>query len=76
LALGLAGEAGELANFVKKEWRDGDDRYNEIVGELVDCANYVAMIALQLGVEDLPAEMLAKLIAVEARSSWKAAHPK
>ena len=44
----------------------------QIVSELADCANYVHMLAMHLGVE-LEAEMLRKLIEVEQRPGWKGA---
>ncbi len=60
MVLALCGEAGELANLVKKNWR-GDTGYMEreadMVTELADVANYAFMIAEMLGV-DLQAEML------------------
>jgi NTP pyrophosphatase (non-canonical NTP hydrolase) len=73
LALALAGESGELANVIKKSWRDGDDRpefrRQQIIDEVADVANYTHMIAMHLGI-DLHAEMLRKLRAVEQRSEW------
>lgn len=80
LALALAGEAGELANNVKKEWR-GDDlhtldpalaakrRAEKIVAELVDVANYAWMLAKVMGV-DLPPAMLAKFADVDKRPEF------
>jgi len=52
--LGLCGEAGEIANKVKKIYRDHDgvltDEYREILSaELGDCLWYVASIASELG---------------------------
>jgi NTP pyrophosphatase (non-canonical NTP hydrolase) len=41
LALALAGEAGELANAVKKEWRDGDNHRDAMVSEIADTAHAV-----------------------------------
>lgn len=37
LALALCGEVGELANMVKKRWRDGADRAS---GQRDRCASY------------------------------------
>ena len=53
--LGLCGEAGEIANKVKKIYRDHDgvltDEYREILSaELGDVLWYVAAIASELGV--------------------------
>ena len=50
LTLGLVGEAGELANLVKKEWRDGPDdlRRIEMRLELADVMAYVMMVATAL----------------------------
>jgi len=53
--LGLAGEAGELANKVKKILRDDEgkitkERVQQIFDELGDCLWYVAAIADDLGV--------------------------
>ena len=52
--LGLCGEAGEIANKVKKIYRDHDgvltDEYRQILSdELGDCLWYVAAIASELG---------------------------
>jgi NTP pyrophosphatase (non-canonical NTP hydrolase) len=76
LALALAGEAGELANNVKKEWR-GDDRTPEAVvarntkidGEIVDVANYAFILARARGI-DLGPAMLAKFEEVDKRPGF------
>jgi NTP pyrophosphatase (non-canonical NTP hydrolase) len=49
LALGLAGEAGELANFVKKRWRDGDSHESDITAEIADVCAYAFMLAQKFG---------------------------
>ena len=54
-ALGLAGEAGEVANKVKKVLRDYEDAsvpwevYEDIAGELGDALWYLAVCADELG---------------------------
>lgn len=52
LTLGLAGEAGEIANKAKKLIRDGDnaDKRQEITKELGDVCWYIAVLAEELGV--------------------------
>ena len=79
LVLALCGEAGELANCIKKHWRgDAGDRREQVISELADCANYVRMLAMHLGV-DLEAEMLRKVdrgrAAAEARRNAPSALP-
>lgn len=57
LTLGLVGEAGELANFVKKRWRDGgalndatgDYLREECRKEVADVLAYTMMVAQRLG---------------------------
>lgn len=54
--LGLAGEAGEIANKVKKLWRDGDgsiseEKEKELSDELGDVLWYVSAICSVLGLE-------------------------
>lgn len=71
LVLALCGEAGELANLVKKDWRGDDgDRTAAIIEELADIGNYAFMIARHLGV-DLETEMVKKLEEVERRPTWQ-----
>ncbi len=53
-SLGLTGEAGEVANKVKKIYRDGtnkinQDLYQEISSEIGDCLWYVAVLADDIG---------------------------
>lgn len=48
-ALGLAGEAGEVANKTKKEIRDGTDQTDAVIDELGDVLWYVALHALERG---------------------------
>lgn len=49
LALGLCGEAGELANFVKKRWRDGQAHTDDIKLEIADVCAYAFMLADEMG---------------------------
>jgi NTP pyrophosphatase (non-canonical NTP hydrolase) len=69
LALATCGEAGELANLIKKDWR-GDSgqeaRAEKIDKEIVDLGNYVFMMAFLRGI-DLPFAMMEKMIEVEER---------
>lgn len=53
-ALGLVGEAGEIANKLKKVIRDNDgvltDKVRESVGdEIGDCLWYIAQLATEMG---------------------------
>ena len=61
-ALGLAGEAGEVANFVKKRWRDGDGHDADLRAEVADVFAYNIMLADALGMspDDLIAEVARK----------------
>ena len=67
-ALGLAGEAGEVANKVKKVFRDGTDNLPEnwkdnIASEIGDVLWYCAALASDLGysLEDIAGDNLKKL---------------
>ncbi|HYE52894.1 MAG TPA: nucleoside triphosphate pyrophosphohydrolase family protein [Azospirillaceae bacterium] len=59
LGLGLAGEAGEVADHVKKLLRDGDTawRPEQVADELGDVAYYWAALCVAVGRS--PAEVLA-----------------
>lgn len=48
-ALGLVGEAGEVANFIKKRWRDGDSYEDDLRKECADVLAYLMMLAWKLG---------------------------
>ena len=62
-ALGLAGEAGEVANKVKKIIRDGKMDRSGISSELGDCLWYIAAMCRDLNVDmgDLAKANLEKL---------------
>jgi NTP pyrophosphatase (non-canonical NTP hydrolase) len=45
LALALCGEVGELANMIKKRWRDGADLTEEIRDEIADARIYLELLA-------------------------------
>jgi NTP pyrophosphatase (non-canonical NTP hydrolase) len=51
LALALCGEAGELANYIKKRWRDGADFSEEIRDEIADIRVYLELLAKCFGIE-------------------------
>lgn len=51
LALALCGEAGELANLIKKRWRDGVDLRDEIKDEIADIRIYLELLAKCFGIE-------------------------
>jgi len=51
--LGLAGEAGEVANFIKKRWRDGDAHLTDLRKECADVFAYNIMLADALGMSPL-----------------------
>ena len=71
IGLALAGEAGEHANKIKKDWRDGTlTNMDAAIDELVDVANYVYMQAHHLGI-DLEALMLDKMRKVAERPEIK-----
>jgi NTP pyrophosphatase (non-canonical NTP hydrolase) len=51
LALALCGEAGELANIIKKRWRDGVDLSEEARDEIADCRVYLELLAKCFDIE-------------------------
>ena len=61
--LGLAGEAGEVANKVKKIVRDGKLDKEAIGSELGDCLWYIAAVCRDLGLKmsDVASDNLVKL---------------
>lgn len=75
-ALGLAGEAGEVCNKVKKVLRDDkgvvtEERREALKGELGDCLWYLAALARDLGVnlQDAAESNLAKLFGRKERGT-------
>lgn len=51
LALALCGEAGELANIIKKRWRDGVDLHEEACDEIADIRVYLELLAKCFDIE-------------------------
>jgi NTP pyrophosphatase (non-canonical NTP hydrolase) len=51
LALAICGEVGELANMIKKRWRDGADLAEEIRDEIADIRIYLELLAKCFGIE-------------------------
>lgn len=71
LALALCGEAGELANKFKKDWRgDKGDRRAKAEEELCDVFAYTMMLSKVMGF-DIYSRTLAKLRAVEQHPEYK-----
>ena len=62
-ALGLAGEAGEVANKVKKMLRDGKFDREDVAAEVGDCLWYIAALCrdLHFDMTDLAQRNLTKL---------------
>lgn len=65
-ALGLAGEAGEVCNDVKKIIRDGADKKAKIDEELGDVLWYIALVAYENGT-DLAAIAEGNIAKLQAR---------
>jgi NTP pyrophosphatase (non-canonical NTP hydrolase) len=71
-ALGLAGEAGEVSNIIKKVIRDRTDvPIDKLRAELGDVLWYVAVLADDLGLklEDIALDNIAKLAARKSRGT-------
>ena len=70
-ALGLAGEAGEVANKVKKMLRDGDFDRQAIAAEVGDVLWYVAALCrdLNIDLQDIAMGNLKKLYGRKARGT-------
>jgi NTP pyrophosphatase (non-canonical NTP hydrolase) len=69
LALAICGEAGELANMVKKRWRDGADLTEEIRDEIADIRVYLELLAKRFDIEGdkLDARVADKLMRVRKK---------
>ena len=57
LALAICGEAGELANYVKKRWRDGADYTEEIRDEIADIRVYLELLAKCFGIDGVKLDL-------------------
>lgn len=72
-ALGLAGEAGEVSNKVKKMLRDGNFDKQGIAAEIGDVLWYLAALSRDLNIDlhDLAMQNLEKLYGRKARGTLK-----
>lgn len=72
IALALEGEASELANLFKKEWRDGmnAERRDEMARELGDVVAYARMMGKHLGI-DVIKQSDKQLAAFEKRPGYR-----
>ena len=72
-ALGLAGEAGEVANKVKKMLRDGDFDRQAVAAELGDCLWYIAAMCrdLNMNMGEVAVDNLEKLMKRKAKGTIK-----
>ena len=66
LALALCGEVGELANMIKKRWRDKVDLTSEIQDEIADIRVYLELLAKFFNIEGpkLDEQVKSKLLKV------------
>lgn len=73
LALALCGEAGELANYIKKRWRDNADFSEEIKDEIADIRVYLELLAKCFNIEGdkLDERVKQKLAKVVAKHNIK-----
>jgi NTP pyrophosphatase (non-canonical NTP hydrolase) len=73
LALALCGEAGELANIIKKRWRDDVSLHEEACDEIADIRVYLELLAKCFGIEGskLDDRVKAKLEKVAAKHKIK-----
>ena len=72
-ALGLAAEAGEVANKVKKILRDGNFNREAIADEVGDCLWYIAALCrdLEIDMAEVAVNNLAKLKSRQERGKIK-----
>jgi len=72
LALAVCGEAGELANLFKKEWRDGpsSEREAKKMKEAADVRAYLLMLERHMG-WNLDEEVEKVLVAFEQRPEYQ-----
>ncbi len=75
LALAICGEAGELANIIKKRWRDGVDLSEEVRDEIADIRVYLELLAKCFGIEGekLDARVEQKLLKVVEKHKMRLA---
>lgn len=75
--LGLAGEAGEVANLIKKRWRDGEKHTADLKAECADVFAYDIMLAAALGMtpQDLLDEVARKQRVFVEKMKAKEANP-
>jgi NTP pyrophosphatase (non-canonical NTP hydrolase) len=72
LALALCGKAGELANMIKKRWRDGADLSEEIKDEIADIRVYLELLAKCFDIEGSKLDVRVELKLMKVAEKFKA----
>lgn len=71
LALALAGEVGELANLIKKQWRgDNDPAFlDKLEDEIGDIEAYLRLLCIAFNVRD-PSRILDEVTLPKIKARW------